>query len=265
MAELMDAYETLKIDRDGAVVVVTLNRPRAFNALDGQMMSDLHDAFDAIRGDASIRGAILTGARMAFASGADIEGILGIEDEATAAELSSRGQALFRFIERLGKPVVAALNGLAFGGGLELAMACTLRVASEKATFALPEIRLGIIPGYGGTQRLPRLIGKGRAMEMILTGDPIDAAEALRIGLVNKIVDRNAVLEASRELLDTILTKSPAAVASALHAVNEGLDGDFDSGLALEARIFGQVRATADATEGLRAFLEKREPHYQGN
>lgn len=256
------AYETLRVETEGPIAIVTLNRPRAFNALSMQCMKELHRAFDAIAADSTIRGVIITGARVAFAMGADIPDILATGSPGASEALSRRGQQLFSSIEHLGKPVIAAINGLAMGGGLEIALACTLRVASDKATFALPEINLGIIPGYGGTQRLPRMIGKGRAMEMILTGDPIDAAEALRIGLVNRVVAREEVMNESKALLEKLLAKAPQAMRSAMRAVNEGLESTIERGFGLESSLFGLVRATADSTEGLTAFLEKRAPEF---
>lgn len=258
------AYETIKVERDGEIVIVSLNRPRAMNALSRQCMRELRAAFEEIRDDPAARGVIVTGARVAFAMGADIPDILEIELPAEAAEMSRRGQELFTFIENLGKPVIAAVNGLAFGGGLELALACTLRVASEKATFGLPEINLGIIPGYGGTQRLARMIGKGRAMEMVLTGEPVSPEEALRIGLVNKVVPRGDLMTEAKALLESLLAKAPIALQCALRAVNEGLDGSLQEGLNLESALFGVVRATSDSTEGLSAFIEKRDPEFRG-
>ncbi len=258
------AYETIRYETDGEIAIVTLNRPRAFNALNIQCMLELKRAFEAIAADPAIRGVIVTGARMAFAMGADIPDILATDTPGESAELSRRGQQLFCSIEHLGKPVIAAINALAMGGGLELALACTLRVASDKATFALPEIKLGIIPGYGGTQRLPRMIGKGRAMEMILTGEPIDAAEALRIGLVNRVVEREKVMEESKALMQVLLAKAPQALRCAMRAVSEGLEGSLERGLALESSLFGLVRSTTDSTEGLTAFLEKRNPEFRG-
>jgi enoyl-CoA hydratase len=221
--------------------------------------------FSAARDDDSVKGVILTGSRkMAFAMGAEIRDILATEGPVDSMMLSRKGHEVFNLIEDFGKPVVAAINGLALGGGLELAMVCTLRVASEKATFGLPEINLGIIPGYGGTQRLARLIGKGRAMEMILTGEPIDAQEALRIGLVNRVVPRDAVLDEAKALIRKILAKPPVAVRLAMEAVNRGLEMSLDRGLDVEAQLFGLVRSTQDSKEGLAAFLEKREPNFTG-
>jgi len=250
--------------RDGAAFV-TINRPDKLNALNDDVVRSLAAAAERIASDAEIGGAILTGAGpKAFAAGADIE-VLSRQGPLEAKARSLRGQAMCRRIETCGKPVIAAINGYALGGGCELAMACTLRVASEKARLGQPEVKLGIIPGYGGTQRLPRLVGKGRALDLILTGRMVDAAEALAMGLVNRVVPADQLLVEAEKLLREILAVGPLAVRHSLEALDHGFDLSLDEALLLEANLFGLSAATEDMREGLRAFLEKREPRFTGH
>ncbi|MFQ5790043.1 MAG: enoyl-CoA hydratase/isomerase family protein [Acidobacteriota bacterium] len=258
------AYKNLDIETRDGISVVTINRPKVLNALNFETMGELAAAFASLARDGSVRGIVVTGAgEKAFVAGADIKE-LERETPESGHESSIRGQSVFRQIEAVGKPVVAAVNGFALGGGLELALACHMRIAAEEAKMGLPEVKLGAMPGYGGTQRLGRLIGKGRALQMILTGEPIDAAEAYRIGLVNRVVPRGELLEAARALLQKVLRNGPLAVRNALIAVDRGLDGSSEEGLALEASLFGVLCGTEDLREGMRAFLEKRPAEFKG-
>jgi enoyl-CoA hydratase/carnithine racemase len=252
-------YET-----KGAIAYVTINRPKVLNALNTPTWADLRRAFEQVRDDPAIRGAILTGAGdKAFIAGADISELAKVT--AFEAEQSSRfGQGVLDLIEDLGKPVIAAVNGFALGGGCETAMACTLRLAVETAKFGQPEVALGLIPGGGGTQRLPRLVGKGRALHLILSGEMISAAEAYRIGLVNEIVPAADLIARAEAILTKIAGNAPIAVKFALEAANKGLDGSQSEGLLLEASYFGLCAATEDKKEGTSAFLEKRKPQFQG-
>lgn len=248
---------------DGAAVV-TVNRPEKLNALNAAVLGELDDAFRRVESDASLRGLIVTGAgEKAFVAGADV-GELATGSAVAAREMSLRGQAVLRRLERMGKPSIAAINGYALGGGLELALCCSMRVASENAKLGLPEIKLGIMPGYGGTQRLPRLVGRGRALEMLLTGDPIGAAEAERMGLVNHVVPQAGLLEFSRGLLRKVFANAPVAASLILEAVDTGASCGLEEGLRVEAAAFGALAATQDAVEGTRAFLEKRKPLFKG-
>jgi len=257
-------YQTLLFDVRDGVAFVTINRPDKLNALNDQVMAELADVAERIAAAPEIKGAILTGSGpKAFVAGADI-GDLANQGPFDGKARALRGQAVLRRIETCGKPVIAAVNGFALGGGCELAMACHLRVASENARFGQPEVKLGIAPGYGGTQRLPRLVGKGAALQLILTGEPIDAQEAYRIGLVNKVVPAAQLLAESEKLLRGILAMGPLAVQLALEAVDRGLDMTLDEGLLLEANHFGLLAATQDTKEGLTAFLEKRPARFQG-
>jgi len=257
-------YQTLLFDVRDGVAFVTINRPDKLNALNDQVMAELADVAERIAAAPEIKGAILTGSGpKAFVAGADI-GDLAKQGPFDGKARALRGQAVLRRIETCGKPVIAAVNGFALGGGCELAMACHLRVASENARFGQPEVKLGIAPGYGGTQRLPRLVGKGAALQLILTGEPIDAQEAYRIGLVNKVVPAAQLLAESEKLLRGILAMGPLAVQLALEAVDRGLDMTLDEGLLLEANHFGLLAATQDTKEGLTAFLEKRPARFQG-
>jgi len=249
---------------DDAVALITVNRPDKLNALNRDTMGELSDAFTRVRGDAGIRGVIVTGAgEKAFVAGADIKELAALSP-VEAQQLSQRGQAIFRALESMPKPSVAAVNGFALGGGLELAMSCTIRVAAPEAKFGQPEVKLGILPGYGGTQRLPRLVGRGRALDLLLSGEMIDAPEAHRIGLVNYITARQELLAFSRAWLQKVLANGPQATALAMEAVDIGLDSSLDQGLRFEAAAFGLTAATEDRREGTRAFLEKRKPAFAG-
>ncbi|HEU5169266.1 MAG TPA: enoyl-CoA hydratase-related protein [Gemmatimonadales bacterium] len=257
-------YASLLFDVAEGIARVTINRPDKLNALNATVIAELADAVARIESDAAIRGVILTGAGgKAFVAGADITE-LASQGPLDARERALAGQQMMRRLERCGKPVVAAVNGFALGGGCELAMACHLRVASEAARFGQPEVKLGIGPGYGGTVRLPRLVGRGRALELLLTGAMIDAQEAWRIGLVNRVVPAERLLAESEQLLRAILEQAPLAVRLVLEAVETGLDLSVDEALLLEANHFGLLSATADLREGTAAFLEKRKPVFRG-
>jgi enoyl-CoA hydratase len=250
------------VDADG-VCTITLNRPDKLNAINGRVLSDLQRAFRRARTDDAVRGVILTGSGdRAFAAGADIGQFAGL-DAINGHRFALRGQAVLSAIEAMAKPVVAAVNGFALGGGCELALACHLRVASETAQFGLPEVSLGLIPGYGGTQRLPRVVGRGIATEMILTGDRIPAQRAYEVGLVNRVTAADALLPTARELVLSIASKAPVAVAMALQAIR-ATDLPQPQGLQTEAALFGQVCATQDFEEGISAFLNKRKPEFEG-
>ena len=252
-------YET-----KGAIAYVTVNRPKVLNALNTPTWSDLRCAFERVRKDTAVRGAILTGAGdKAFIAGADISELARVT--AFEAEKASRfGQEVLDLIENLGKPVIAAVNGFALGGGCETTMACTMRLAVETAKFGQPEVALGLIPGGGGTQRLPRLVGKGRALQLILSGDMISAQEAYRIGLVNEIVPAADLIARAEAILTRIASNAPIAIKFALEAANKGMDTSQGEGLLLEASYFGLCAATEDKKEGTSAFLEKRAPQFHG-
>ncbi len=257
------ATNVLYEKRDG-IAYVTLNRPKVLNALNTPTWADLRTAFEAARDDAEVRGVILTGAgEKAFIAGADISELSNVT--AVEAEQSSRfGQEVLDLIENLGKPVVAAINGFALGGGCETAMACTIRIAVESAKFGQPEVKLGLIPGGGGTQRLPRLVGKGRALQLILSGEMISAQEGYRIGLVNAVVPAADLIPHAEEILNQIAANAPIAVKFALEATNKGMQTSQDEGLRLEASYFGLCAATEDKKEGTTAFLEKRAAQFHG-
>ena len=246
------------------IAYVTVNRPKVLNALNTPTWKDLRTAFEAARDDVGVRGVILTGAGdKAFVAGADISELAHVA--AFEAEQASRfGQAVLDLIENLGKPVVAAVNGFALGGGCETAMACTIRIAVDTAKFGQPEVALGLLPGGGGTQRLPRLVGKGRALQLILSGEMIDVQEAYRIGLVNEIVPAANLIARAEAILKKIGANAPIAVKLSLEAVNKGLETGQEEGLLLEAAYFGLCAATEDKKEGTSAFLEKRQPHFHG-
>jgi enoyl-CoA hydratase len=257
-------YQTLLFELKDGIAFVTVNRPDKLNALNDQVMLDLAGAAERIATEAAIKGAILTGAGpKAFVAGADI-GDLSRQGPFDGKARAQRGQAVLRRLETCGKPVIAAVNGFALGGGCELAMACHIRIASENAKFGQPEVKLGIAPGYGGTQRLPRLVGKGVALQLILTGEMIDAHEAYRIGLVNKVVPAADLLAESETMMRGILAMGPLAVRLAMEAVDQGLEMTLDEGLLLEANHFGLLAATQDMKEGTTAFLEKRAAKFQG-
>jgi len=257
------AYETLTLDVADRIATLTVNRPDKLNALNATTIRELGEAVDALRADDAVGGIVLTGAGRAFVAGADI-GELASQSPMQAKARSLTGQAVFRRFETSPKPVIAAVNGFALGGGCELAMACHVRLASEAAKFGQPEAKLGIGPGYGGTQRLPRLVGKGRALQLLLTGEMIDAAEAYRIGLVNQVVPAAELLDAARAMLRQMLANGPLALAVCIEAVNDGLETGLDAGLLLEANHFGLLSASADMQEGTRAFLEKRPAAFHG-
>ena len=257
------AYQTIALSVTNRLATVTLNRPDKLNALNEEMIEELGQAVDEIRDRTDIGGVIVTGAGRAFVAGADITELAragGIEAKA----LSRRGQLVFSRLEALPKPVVAAVNGFALGGGCELAMACHVRVASDAAKFGQPEVRLGLIPGYGGTQRLPRLVGKGHALQLLLTGETIDAAEALRIGLVNRVVPAADLIKAATEMAGPMLANAPLALSACIEMVNRGCDLSMGDALHMEATTFGLLAATADMREGTKAFLEKRPPNFTG-
>jgi enoyl-CoA hydratase len=257
--------DTILVAHDGPVATVTLNRPAVLNALNLRMLDELAETFAALGADPSLRAVIVTGAGpKAFAAGADI-GELNALPGAHAGEAQARkGQALTRTIERLRVPVIAAVNGFALGGGCELAMACDIRIASENAKFGQPEVNLGLLPGYGGTQRAARLLGEGTAMYLCLTGEMLDAHEAVRIGLVQKVVPLDGLLAEARRIAELIASKAPLAVTATKRAIADGASLTLDDGLALEALLFGQVVTTADFAEGSRAFLDKRAANFTG-
>jgi enoyl-CoA hydratase len=260
------AYETLLVEYNENVTVLTLNRPKVLNALNAALLRELDEAIQALAADDTVRAIVLRGAGgKAFAAGADISE-LAEADAAAGEQVSSRTQRIFRRIETLGKPVLACIDGYALGGGCELAMACALRLANEAARLGQPEIKLGLIPGYGGSQRLPRLVGRGAALKLLLTGAIIDAGEAFRIGLIDELVhgDSEALLARVVELARSIARMPPLAIAATIEAVDEGADKPLDEGLALESRIFGRLCGTDDKREGTRAFLEKRTPVWIG-
>jgi len=257
-------FDNLLVERDGAVATLTINRPQVLNALNRATLDELDQAVRELQFEEDIRALVLTGAgNKAFVAGADINE-LAMQTPAGARERALAAQRLFDRIENLGKPVVAAINGYALGGGCELAMACTLRVAADSAKLGQPEINLGLIPGYGGTQRLPRLVGKGRALEMLLLGSPITASEAERIGLVNSVVPAAALMAGAKRLAGELASRPAVAVRYILDAVHAGLDMPFRDGCVHEAALFGLATATEDMREGTRAFLDKRAPVFKG-
>jgi enoyl-CoA hydratase len=245
------------------IATITVNRPDKLNALNDATIAALGTAIDRARGDDAVGGVILTGAGRAFVAGADIAEFAA-QTPIEGRERALRGQVVFRRFETSPKPTIAAVNGFALGGGCELAMSCHLRIASEHAKFGQPEVKLGIGPGYGGTQRLPRLVGKGRALQLLLTGEMIDAAEAYRIGLVNRVVPAAELLDTTTVLLKAMIANGPLAVAACIEAVDRGLEGSIDDGLLLEAVMFGVLSGTADMREGTQAFLAKRTPAFTG-
>lgn len=264
LAKAALALANVKYEKKGVIAYVTVDRPKVLNALNTSTWNDLKAAFEDAKADASVRGVILTGSGdKAFIAGADISELAHLD--AYGAEESSRlGQGVLDFIENLGKPVIAAINGFALGGGCETAMACTMRIAAEQARFGQPEVKLGLLPGGGGTQRLPRLVGKGRAMQLILTGETISAHEAYRIGLVNEVVPAENLIDRAETILKQVAANAPIAVKFSLDAANKGLDSSQSAGLALEASYFGICAASEDKKEGTSAFLEKRAPQFQG-
>jgi enoyl-CoA hydratase len=257
-------YENILLEKKNAIAYVTVNRPKVLNALNGATIEDLRTAFHELKHDASIRVVILTGAgEKAFVAGADI-GELAKQDPVSGKEMALRGQNVLNLIENLGKPVIACVNGFALGGGCELALACTMRLASDNARFGQPEVKLGILPGYGGTQRLPRLVGKGLAMQTVLSGEMITAQEAHRIGLVNDVTPAAELIARAEAIAAKIIANAPLAVQYCMEAVNKGMEMTLAEGLFLEAALFGVCCATEDKKEGTTAFLEKRTAAFKG-
>jgi enoyl-CoA hydratase len=256
-------YELLTFEVADRIATITVNRPDKLNALNDALMAELSIAIDEAVRRGDVGAVLLTGAGRAFVAGADI-GELADQTATEGKARAERGQRTFRKFEQSPKPTLAAVNGFALGGGCELAMACHIRVASDAAKFGQPEVKLGIVPGYGASQRLPRLVGKGRALQLLLTGEMIDAAEAYRIGLVNRVVPATELITAARAMLGTIVAQGPLAVAHCIEAVDRGLDMPLDDAIALEASYFGLLSATADKAEGMHAFLEKRPAQFKG-
>jgi enoyl-CoA hydratase/carnithine racemase len=258
------AFDNLLLEREGAVALVTINRPKVLNALNAQTLDELRRAILELGHDEAVRAIVLTGAgEKSFVAGADINE-LAVQTPTSGREHALAGQHVFDLVENLGKPVVAAINGFALGGGCELAMACTLRIAADSAKLGQPEIGLGLIPGYAGTQRLARLVGKGRAMEIMLTGTPISATEAERIGLVNRVVPLADVVGEAKKVAQQLAKNAPIAMRYIITAINKGLEMPFAEGCVFEATLFGLVASTDDMREGTAAFLEKRKPAFKG-
>lgn len=256
-------YSAITTSIENAILLITVNRPDKLNALNKTVLDELNTAIDEVYNDRAIRSAIITGAgAKAFVAGADISEFKGLK-HSEGMDLAHKGQYIFKKIEDSPKPVIAAVNGFALGGGCELAMACHFRIASENAKFGQPEVNLGLIPGYGGTQRLTQLIGKGRAIELLITGNMLDAATALQYGLVNYVVPQEELLTKARTILELVNTKAPLAVGRCIKAANAVFDHTKD-GFIEEVRLFGECFATQDMVEGTTAFLEKRKPNFQG-
>ena len=257
-------FENLLLERDGAVAIVTLNRPKVLNALNNQTLAELSACMASLKADEGVRAIILTGSgEKSFVAGADINE-LATQSPVEGQTHARRGQLILDAIEQLGKPVIAAINGFALGGGCELAMACTIRLAADSARFGQPELNLGLMPGYAGSQRLPRLVGKGIAMEMLLTGDMVGAQRAYEIGLVNRVVPAAELMTEARALAQTLAAKAPIAVGFIIDAVNQGLEAPFAVGEYLETSLFGTIASSEDMREGTKAFLDKRKPVWQG-
>ena len=257
-------FEHVQVEVADGIATARVSRPEKLNALNGALIDELDQAFRALADDDAVHAIVLTGAgEKAFVAGADIAE-LATMDPIGGVRTSRQGQDAFRFLERMRKPVIGAVNGFALGGGLELALACHLRLASDNAKFGLPEVRLGIIPGYGGTVRLPRLVGKGRALELILSGEMIDAQEAYRIGLVNRVHPQAELLDAARALAAKIATNGPVALALALEAVDHGMTASVEEAQLFESNLFGLLASTSDMREGMNAFLEKRRANFTG-
>jgi len=258
----MSDFANLKYQKSGAIATLTIDRPKALNALNQATLAEIQSALLDAGSDPAVRGVIVTGAGdKAFVAGADITEIASASP-LQAQAFTRHGQAVFDFVETLGKPVIAAVNGYALGGGCELAMACTLRIAAENASFGQPEVKLGVMPGFGGTQRLPRLVGKGRAMQIILTAQNIDAREAHRIGLVNEVVEPARLMARAEEVLLQIIANAPLAVRLSMAAMNQGLEAGQAQGLALESASFALCASAEDKREGTTAFLERRRPQF---
>jgi len=258
------AFENLLLDRDGSVASLTVNRPKVLNALNLQTLDELRRAILDLKHDDTVRAVILTGAGdKSFVAGADINE-LAVQTPTSGREHAVRGQHVLDLIEHMGKPVIAAINGYALGGGCELAMACTMRIAADTAKLGQPEINLGIMPGYAGTQRLARIAGRGRALELLLTGEQISAQEAHRLGLVNRVVPAASLMAEAKALASALAGKAPVAVRYILEAVHKGLEMPFPQAQIFEATLFGLVASTDDMREGTKAFLEKRKPEFKG-
>ena len=257
------SYQFLTIAVENRVATLTVNRPDKLNALNDATIAELGMAIDEVRSRGDVAGLIVTGAGRAFVAGADIAE-LASQTPTIAKARAQNGQSIFRRFETSPKPVIAAVNGFALGGGCELALACHIRIASDKAKFGQPEVKLGTSPGYGGTQRLARLIGKGRALQLLTTAEMIDAAEAYRIGLVNKVVPGEELMKAANGMMSAILANGPLAVALCIEAVDRGLEMSLEEGMVLEANHFGLLAASEDMSEGMSAFLEKRTPEFRG-
>jgi enoyl-CoA hydratase len=256
--------ENVKVEVRDSIAIMTIDRPKVLNALNAQTVAEIGEAFEQVRNDDAVRAVILTGGgEKAFVAGADINE-LATMNPITGKETAERGQRIFTAIERFPKPVIAAVNGFALGGGCELALACHIRIASDKAQLGLPEVTLGIIPGYGGTQRMARLLGKGKALELICTGDRIPADEAERIGLVNKVVPADQLMASAEEMARKMASRGPLAIRAAIEAVTIGSDMPQDAGLVLEATLFGLLASTSDMKEGMGAFLEKHQAKFTG-
>jgi len=261
---LLASFENIQIDRDGLVVTITVNRPKVLNALNSQTLDELRRAFLSVKHDDGIRVVVLTGAgEKSFVAGADINE-LSVLTPAAGREHAVTGQHVLDVIEHLGKPVIAAINGYALGGGCELAMACTIRIAADTAKLGQPEINLGLIPGYAGTQRLSRIVGRGVALELMLTGNQISAVEALRLGLVNRVVPAAELMAEAHKVAATLAVKPPIAVRYILDAVHKGLEMPLPQAQIFEATLFGLVASTEDMREGTKAFVEKRKPEFKG-
>jgi enoyl-CoA hydratase len=257
-------FENLLVDQSERIATVTFNRPKVLNALNARTIDELDECVRGLEQDSEVGSVIFTGSgEKAFVAGADITELARYSPQ-QAQECALRGQSVFARIERLGKPTIAAINGYALGGGCELAIACSMRIAGRNARIGQPEVKIGITPGYGGSQRLPRLIGKGMALEMILTGEPLSAEDALRCGLVNHVVAPEELLPAARALAKKILANAPLAIRYSLDAVNQGVEQPLDQALFLESSLFGMAFATEDMREGTEAFLEKRAPRFRG-
>jgi len=257
-------FENIRYEKKGAIAYVIVDRPKVLNALNYATMEELRAAFTDIKNDAAVRVAIVTGAgEKAFVAGADV-GELSHHDVIAGKEFTHRGQTVLDLIENCGKPTIACVNGFALGGGCELALACTMRIASENAKLGQPEVKLGIIPGYGGTQRLPRLVGKGLAMQLLLAGEMITAQEAYRIGLVNEVVPQAELIARAEAIAHKIVANAPLAIQYCMEAVNKGMEMSLPEGLFVEATLFALCCATEDKNEGTKAFLEKRPPQFKG-
>ena len=258
------SFEDLLLERDGGVAILTINRPKVLNALNTQTLDELRRAILDLKRDDTVRAVILTGAgEKSFIAGADINE-LATQTPVSGREHAMTGQHILDLIEHLGKPVIAAINGFALGGGCELAMACTIRIAADTAKLGQPEINLGLIPGYAGTQRLTRIIGRGRALELLLTGDQVTAQEAHRLGLVNRVVPAADLMAEAKKLAATLAAKAPVAIRYILEAVHKGVEMPFAQAQVFEATLFGLVASTEDMREGTKAFLEKRKPEFKG-